>query len=243
MSEQKIKALRHKTAIALVKQINNWGEEISEHDYELDRFYRKIANLPPLPQGNMPLSGFFKPPQRYKRLFCGQLVPEHQLRMHNYVRINCPVLGELILTGGFMEPHGHSYKPACQAIFADKIAKRLKPSNRNYGIDYVTPIIHAWYGGTCIDVQWERGYGNRAYFRWDLNYVHQGIEYAVYGAFAHASSFSIAKGDRVSQGQKIGIQGSSGGNYPPHIDYRMWIVIDNSKFDLSPNALEAQIHA
>ena len=91
-------------------------------------------------------------------------------------------------------------------------------------------------------VGWERGYGHRAYFKWDESYRHEGTDYAVFGAFAHAASFSCKKGQRFKQGQYLGKMGSSGGNYAPHIDYRQYIRIGGQLVDLSPNALEKQIH-
>ena len=234
--------LRKKMLTALYHQLTSWEDNFCAKDYVLDDFYREIANLPDRPLDRDPLVGFFPPKATVKKLFNGQKIPEHQLNRSNYLQINCSVLGWLTVTGGFMEKHGHSWKNSCKAIFDDGKICKLPPSDRNLGIDYVTPDIKAWYKGTCTSVRWESGYGNRAYFTWDVKYTYQKHSYPVYGAFAHAKSFSVKPGDRVTQGELIGKQGSTGGNYPPHIDYRQWIEVSNQIIDLSPNALERQLH-
>ena len=237
-----ISLLREKTIKALANRAKGWGDEVCDNDYVLDLLYRNLSNLPDRPEKSLPLVGFFPQQPTFKKLFNGITVPEKQLNVNNYVHVTCPVLGNLTLTGGFMEPHGHSWKSQKIAIFGSGNLQYLTPANRNLGIDYVTPQIRAWYNGICTDVRYEKGYGNRAYFEWDVEYEHNGDYYKVRGAFAHAASFSVKTGDCVKQGQLIGFQGSTGGNYPPHIDYRQWIHLNSQVVDLSPNALEKQIH-
>ncbi len=233
---------REKLLIALREKIALWDKNLCAEDYALDEFYRAISDLPDRPEKDLPLIGFFTQTSKFRRLFNGITIPEFQLHQGNYQNINCPVLGDIVITGGFMESHGHSRKAQQKAIFADGELKILPPSDRNLGVDYVACWIRAWYSGTCTKIVVERGYGLRAYFRWDLNYLFEGQEYAVFGAFAHAKSFQVNEGARVKQGDILGLMGSSGGNYAPHIDYRQWISIEGVIVDLSPNALEVQLH-
>lgn len=173
-------------------------------------------------------------------------VPETQLNNPNYPRVSSPVLGNLVFTGGFMEPNGHSYKGfTTYAIFSANPSQvvSLPPSNRNLGIDYVVSDtqIRNWYPGRVVRVAFEGGYGNRCYVEYDVKFVYQGQSYTIVGAYAHAKSFSVAAGQRVKQGDAIGIMGGTGGNYAPHVDYRMWIDVSGRKIDLSPNVVEAQL--
>ncbi len=70
-----------------------------------------------------------------------------------------------------------------------------------------------------------------------------GKRYPIKGAYAHAKSFSVRKGDYVKQGQYIGVMGGTGGNYtyPPHVDFRLWINYGSKIVDLSPNVVEKQL--
>lgn len=242
MSNIDIQQLRNKTVKAIAQKIVLLPNELTSEDYALDTFYRQLAKLPPLPTASYPLVGFFSTTKPIAPLFAKQAISEEQVTVNNYLYVDCSVLGKLAVTGGFMEDHGHSRKQACQAIFADGKIRDLPPSNRNLGVDYCCDQIRAWYDGTCYQVGNERGYGNRAYFTWDVKYFYQGSAYQVYGAFAHASKFIVNKGEKVGQGQLVGYQGATGGNYAPHIDYRQWIYVDGKLIDLSPNALEKQLH-
>lgn len=177
-----------------------------------------------------------------KPLFPNFQVPERQLRSPDYPKFNSPVLGNVIFTGGFMEPHGHAPKPKTRAIMGDGKVTDLPPSDRNLGVDYYYEDIICWYAGVVTKVGWEGGYGNRCHVTYEVTYNFNGKSYPVKGAYAHATSFSVAQGDRVKQGQVIGKQGGTGGNYPPHIDYRQWIEVNHQVIDLSPNVLESQLH-
>ena len=68
----------------------------------------------------------------------------------NYQDFSHPLLGSITITGGYMEPDGHSLKPELKAIFLDGTLKTLPPAYRNIGIDYVVSDrkVKAWYGGT-----------------------------------------------------------------------------------------------
>ncbi|MGK7933133.1 MAG: M23 family metallopeptidase [Microcystaceae cyanobacterium] len=179
-------------------------------------------------------------------LFPSFKVPEHQLRSPNYPSFNSSVLGKMIFTGGFMEPHGHAWKSPTKAVMSDGKLHALPASDRNLGIDYVYPpndkAIRCWYPGKVIKVGWEGGYGNRCRMAYDIKFKLNGKEYPVLGAYAHAKSFHVKIGQRVNQGDKIGIEGGTGGRYPSHVDYRQWIVVNGQVIDLSPNILEAQLN-
>ncbi|MEM9809404.1 MAG: hypothetical protein AAF959_29495, partial [Cyanobacteria bacterium P01_D01_bin.56] len=96
-------------------------------------------------------------------------MPETQLSRSSYVTTTSSVLKKMTITGGFMEPEGHSWKPTSYAIFSSNSAsiKTLNPSKRNYGIDYVVATsgdpIHNWYPGRVTKVGAEGSYGNRCH--------------------------------------------------------------------------------
>lgn len=181
-----------------------------------------------------------------KPLFPSFVIPEHQLSSPNYPVINSPVLGQITFTGGFMEANGHSAKSSTKAVFQDGTLRNLPPSDRNLGVDYVYPIndkkIRCWYPGRVLSVGWEGGYGNRCRILYDIKFTFNKVEYPVYGAYAHAKSFNVTQGQRVNQGDIIGIEGSTGGRYPSHVDYRQWISVNGQIIDISPNILEFQLH-
>lgn len=167
---------------------------------------------------------------------------EHQLNPSNYQRFNCPILGSITVTGGFMEPHGHSRKGVLRAIFADGQIKSLQPSNRNIGIDYVVADGRAiaWYSGRCTRQGREGGYGRRVHVKLDKKYVHMGREYDVYQAYAHLKEIWVKQGQQIDQGQQIGVMGGSGhgeNDYPLHIDLASYIYIDNVTVQINPQLL------
>ena len=174
-------------------------------------------------------------------------VPEVQLSSPNYPRINSPVLRSVIFTGGFMEPYGHSRKPTSYAIFSSRPSsiQTLNPSPRNYGIDYVVGTsghpIHNWYPGRVTKVGYEGGYGLRCHLAFVIFFELLGRRYQVKGAYAHAKSFSVSRGQYIKQGQVVGVMGNTGGNFPLHVDFRLWINYGNRIVDLSPNVVEAQL--
>jgi murein DD-endopeptidase MepM/ murein hydrolase activator NlpD len=179
-------------------------------------------------------------------LFPNFTVPEFQLSSPKYPVCDSPVLGKITFTGGFMESLGHSRKPYTKAIFKDGNLMTLPPSNRNLGVDYVYPQndknIRCWYSGRVLFVGWENGYGNRCRIAYEVKFNFNGKNYPVYGAYAHAKSFNIKRGQIVSQGEIIGVEGGTGGNYPSHVDYRQWIEVNGQLIDISPNLLESQLH-
>ena len=174
-------------------------------------------------------------------------IPEYQLWSPGYPSTTSSTLKNITVTGGFMEPSGHGGKPTSYAIFSSNSAsiRTLAPSNRNYGIDYVVTTsgapIHNWYPGKVTKVGWEGSYGNRCHFDFNIFFEYAGQLYRIKGAYAHATSFSVRKGDYVKQGQYIGVMGDTGGDYDPHVDFRLWINYGNRIVDLSPNVVEEQL--
>ena len=180
-----------------------------------------------------------------KPVFPYQPVPETQLWGPNYPALDESILGKGVVTGGFMEELGHSLKPQTYAIFSDSPDQiTVLPSGpRNLGVDYVVTDynIRNWYPGTVTHVGWEGSYGNRAHIQFDVLLPFNGTLYPLKGAYAHAASFSVQAGDTIQQGQVIGKMGGTGGNYPDHVDLRLWIEIDGKIIDVSPNLVDASI--
>lgn len=174
-------------------------------------------------------------------------IAEFQLNSSNYQRFSHSLLGNLTITGGFMEPNGHSWKPEQKAIYLSGELKTLPPANRNIGIDYVVfnNQVKAWYGGTVTKVGREGGYGRRVHLQLDLVYQYQGRQYQVYQAYAHNQELWVSVGEDIAQGQQIAIMGGSGSSsdndYPFHVDLSTYIFINNSIVQLNPQALDRQI--
>ncbi|MFK8014795.1 MAG: LysM peptidoglycan-binding domain-containing protein [Gammaproteobacteria bacterium] len=160
--------------------------------------------------------------------------------------INSPVIGEFILTEGFMARGGpHSSKNATLAIFADNptVAENIPAGVYNLGIDYVNTNgrIQTWFGGEVVDIiNSNRGYGNRLIMQTDFTFNYQGTEYPVFAHYAHADSFNVSEGDTIVAGQDIGDQGSTGGSTGDHVDFLSWITLANGqRVHISPNLLAA----
>lgn len=174
-------------------------------------------------------------------------IAEYQLNSSNYQVFSHSILGGITITGGYMEPEGHSPKPELKAIFLDGTLKTLPPSNRNIGIDYVVSgrKVKAWYGGTVTKRGREGGYGRRVHLQLDVTYAFQGKGYQVYQAFAHLQEISVSVGQIVGQGEQIGIMGGSGASsdedYPLHVDLSTYIFINGTLVQLNPQALDRQL--
>jgi murein DD-endopeptidase MepM/ murein hydrolase activator NlpD len=174
-------------------------------------------------------------------------IAEHQLNSSNYQTFSHPILGSVKVTGGYMEPDGHSLKPALDAIFLDGQLKTLPSSKRNIGIDYVVSgrEVKAWYGGTVTKQGQEGGYGRRVHIQLDVTYKFQGKEYQVYQAFAHLHKILASVGQVVGQGEQIGTMGGSGAHsdndYPLHVDLSTYLFINGKLVQLNPQALDKQL--
>ncbi|MBD2655419.1 N-acetylmuramoyl-L-alanine amidase [Synechocystis sp. FACHB-383] len=174
-------------------------------------------------------------------------IAEYQLNSSNYQVFSNALLGSITVTGGYMEPNGHSPKPEQKAIFLDGTLKTLSPSNRNIGIDYVVADrkVKAWYGGTVTKRGKEGGYGRRVHLQLDVSYDFQGKKYQVYQAFAHTQEILVSVGQVVGQGEQIAIMGGSGASsdhdYPLHVDLSTYLFINGKLVQLNPQALDRQL--
>lgn len=178
-------------------------------------------------------------------------IAESQLNSSNYQKFSHPVLGDLVITGGYMEPYGHAQKRAQKAIYLDGTLKNLPADSpgrgRNIGIDYCVADrkVKAWYGGTVIKQGREGGYGRRVHLQLDVTYEFKGQRYQVYQAFAHLQEISVSVGQVVEQGQTLGVMGGSGASsdhdYPPHVDLSTYLLINEEVVQLNPQALDEQL--
>jgi LysM repeat protein len=174
-------------------------------------------------------------------------IAEHQLNSSNYQEFSHSLLGNITITGGYMEPDGHFPKPELKAIFLDNTLRVLPPSNRNIGIDYFISDykVKAWYGGTVTKRGREGGYGRRVHLQLDVTYEFQGKKYQVYQAFAHLQEILVSVGEFVEQGEQIAIMGGSGAfsdnDYPLHVDLSTYLFINGNLVQLNPQALDRQL--
>jgi len=182
-----------------------------------------------------------------RRLKLPITIAESQLDPSNYQDFSHPLLGSITITGGYMEPEGHSLKPELKAIFLDGTLKILPSAPRNIGIDYVVSDrkVKAWYGGTVTQRGREGGYGRRVHLQLDVSYEFQGKKYQVYQAFAHLQEILVSFGQVIGQGEKIGIMGGSGansdGDYPLHVDLSTYLFMNGTLVQLNPQALDRQL--
>ena len=99
------------------------------------------------------------------------------------------------------------------------------------GIDYAAPQgtpVMAASDGVVIAAGWSGGYGRTVRLRHANGYQ------TLYG---HLSRISVRRGQRVSQGEKIGAVGKTGLATGPHLDYRMSLngkYVDPLKIQLPP---------
>jgi N-acetylmuramoyl-L-alanine amidase/Peptidase family M23/LysM domain/Mannosyl-glycoprotein endo-beta-N-acetylglucosaminidase len=182
-----------------------------------------------------------------KKLNLPITIAESQLNSSSYQEFSHPLLGDITITGGFMEPHGHSDKPAIDAVFLNGKLKSLPPSDRNIGIDYVVENkrIKAWYGGIVTRAGQEGGYGRRVHIQLDVAFNLSGKSYQVYQAYAHTQEMLVHEGQTIAQGQQIAVMGGSGSNsdndYPLHVDLSTYIFVNGLIVQLNPQALDNQL--
>jgi murein DD-endopeptidase MepM/ murein hydrolase activator NlpD len=91
----------------------------------------------------------------------------------------------------------------------------LKTVRPHLGVDYAAPAgtpVHAAGDGVVTLAGWNGGYGKAVRIRHPNGYE------TLYG---HLSRISVKRGQRVSQGGKVGAVGRTGLASGPHLDYRM----------------------
>ncbi|MCG6925547.1 MAG: M23 family metallopeptidase [Acidobacteria bacterium] len=107
----------------------------------------------------------------------------------------------------------------------------LKERRPHLGIDYAAPLgtpVMAASDGVVISAGWSGGYGRTVRLRHANGYQ------TLYG---HLSRISVRRGQRVSQGEKIGAVGKTGLATGPHLDYRMSLngqYVDPLRIQLPP---------
>ena len=165
------------------------------------------------------------------------------------------ILGTGKITGGFMElSSAHSNKGELKAIYLDNSLKTLPAGYRNIGIDYIIHDfqVRAWYGGMVTKRGLEKGYGNRVHILLDIEFNFEGVSYAVYQAYAHLRSISVSRGEKINQGQTIGVMGGSStsrgrpliliqGAYDLHVDLDTYIRKNGNRISINPQLIDKQL--
>ncbi len=132
----------------------------------------------------------------------------------------------------------------------DPRATTSAASDKNLGFDYVTENnpdeeVYAWYGGVVTFSGLAGGYGRRVIIETDIRYNYQGQDYIVYTAYAHNDQNFVQQGDFVEAGDVVAEMGGTGSGgatvYGAHVDLRIWIEVNGTTIDLSPNVLENQL--
>ncbi|MGB5595992.1 MAG: peptidoglycan-binding protein [Crocosphaera sp.] len=94
-------------------------------------------------------------------------------------------------------------------------------STPNYSKGFGTNVI-CMYSGVVTKAGREGGYGYRIHIKLDTPFVYQGKVYPCYQAYAHCSKLLKTVGQRVAQGEAIGIEAGHGPNgphdYGSHVD-------------------------
>ena len=185
-------------------------------------------------------------------------ISEKTLDSSTYQPFSHFLLGDVTITGGYMEKHhAHSPKREMKAIFLDG-SIRILPGGirRNIGIDYsVAPgKVKAWYDGKITKRGLEKGYGRRIHMLLDALFEYKGQKYQVYQAFAHLGKFLSALDQRIAQGDSIGIMGGSStrtlsdgrlkvidGAYPLHVDLSTFCIMGGERVEIHPQLLDDQL--
>ena len=179
-----------------------------------------------------------------------QPFPEVQVRAP-YKQYSNKIMGTVSVTAGFMEPHGHGFKStARKAIRRDGSMITVGPGNYNIGFDYSkgfgTNVI-CMYSGVVTKAGREGGYGYRIHVKLDTPFVYQGQIYTCYQAYAHCSKLLKKVGDRVSQGERIGIEAGHGSNgphdYGSHVDLDTYCDIKGQRIHLNFELLAGSLDA
>lgn len=112
----------------------------------------------------------------------------------------------------------------------------LKENRAHHGTDYAAPTgtpIMSTADGIVIETGFNNGNGNYVKIKHNATYTTQ---------YLHMSKILVRKGQRVAQGQTIGLVGSTGLATGPHVCYRFWkngTQIDPLKLNL-PTAMSLE---
>jgi hypothetical protein len=115
--------------------------------------------------------------------------------------------------------HGRISSPFAAARM-DPIVHIVRPHE---GIDVASSMgseIDAPAAGIVIDAKWVNGYGN-------LLTIDHG--YGIVTRYGHCSKILVARGQRVTRGQKIALVGSTGESTGPHVHYE--VLVNGKKVD------------
>ena len=152
-----------------------------------------------------------------------------------------PVMGSVLVTGGFMEPTGHGYKSETRkAIYRNGTLKTIHPGHYNIGFDYGKGLgqqVTCMYSGEVTKAGLEGGYGHRIHIKLDIPFKYEGKEYTCYQAYAHCSKLFKSTGQRVAQGDSLGLEAGHGGlhseQYGSHVDLDTYCYINGGKVHLN----------
>lgn len=115
-------------------------------------------------------------------------------------------------TGNFIDPTGGAVKTSAFGWRIHPITgdKRFH-SGLDFGAPYGAPVVAA-DGGVVTLAGWKGGYGNAVE-------IDHGNGFLTF--YAHLSAFSVKAGDTVSQGDEIGLIGSTGNSTGPHLHFEI----------------------
>lgn len=167
-------------------------------------------------------------------------LPETQVSAP-YKTYSNSIMGNIQVTGGFMEPSGHGYKCISRkAINRNRKMIVRQPGKYNIGFDYSAGMgsnVICMYSGEVARAGKEGGYGYRIHILLDRKFNWQGKKYDVYQAYAHCSQLFYSAGDRVRQGDTIAIEAGHGKNgpndYGSHVDLDTYCFIDGERVHLN----------
>jgi murein DD-endopeptidase MepM/ murein hydrolase activator NlpD len=160
----------------------------------------------------------------------------------NYRAVTLPGMGEVIITGGYMEPHGHAPKGSLKAIFSSDPNQivNLPPSGRNIGIDLVPTegqVARAILPGTVESIDWSQGMGPVVVKRTDRTFKYKGKEFPVFIEYEHLGQNTVKPGDRVKVGQIVG-RGWDGGGTGFHYGVDPYIYVPGEgQVRVAPNLI------
>ncbi len=118
--------------------------------------------------------------------------------------------GKTLATQYLASPMEFSRVTSGFAMRMHPILMKMRP---HLGVDYAAPTgtpVRVIGDGTVEFAGWQNGFGNVIFVR------HNGSDTTVY---AHLSRFDVRKGDKVSQGQRIGAVGATGWATGPHLHF------------------------